>query len=100
MAEYVTWGPAAIIEELALAVFTYWLVKYYAVKGTAKLYIFSVHVSWCVPFSCAASTATTSDAVRVPPCRAVAVLARCGGVWQVVWFRHYPAAADRHRAVV
>ncbi len=42
----VTWTPAALIQVGILGVFTWWLVKYFAMANTAMLYMVSVHLSW------------------------------------------------------
>ena len=44
----VTWTPTALIELGILGVFTWWLVKYFAMGNTATGYVIAVHISWCV----------------------------------------------------
>jgi hypothetical protein len=42
----ITWTPAALIQIGVLGVFTWWLVKYFAMANTSRLYLVSVHMSW------------------------------------------------------
>ncbi len=42
----VTWTPSMLIELGILGVFTWWLVKYFAMNSTATGYLVAVHISW------------------------------------------------------
>ena len=42
----VTWVPAAIIQEVILAAFTAWLVRFFAMRNTSKIYLIAVYISW------------------------------------------------------
>lgn len=45
-----TWAVLAGIEFAVLAVFTAWLVRFFAAKNTPWLACITVFVSWCVPW--------------------------------------------------
>ena len=44
------WLPLAIVEFIALGVFTAWLVHFYASKGTHPVALVTVFISWYLGF--------------------------------------------------
>lgn len=41
------WLPLALVEFAVLGVFTAWLVRFYATKGTHPAALITVFISWC-----------------------------------------------------
>ena len=42
------WAGFALVQFVALVIFTAWLVRYFAMKGMHIIYMSFTHVAWCV----------------------------------------------------